>query len=137
MYSVEWQNGVATCPHTTVARRKIRPDAIDTIISAELPDKTEDHIIRYCKTHDTRTMRTLNRNSPCMQEGHCSKDILELFSEQTISGENGYPLYRRKSPQHGGFTAKIRLRGQEIDLDNRWVMPYSPVLSRTFKLTSM
>ncbi|GBP62999.1 ATP-dependent DNA helicase PIF1 [Eumeta japonica] len=59
--------------------------------------------------------------------------ISSSSSEQTISGENGYPLYRRKSPQHGGFTAKIRLRGQEIDLDNRWVMPYSPVLSRTFQ----
>lgn len=42
-------------------------------------------------------------------------------------------IHRRKSPQQGGFTAKIRLHGQEIDLDNRWVVPYSPVLSRTFE----
>ncbi|GBP42624.1 ATP-dependent DNA helicase pif1 [Eumeta japonica] len=104
-------------------------------VSAELPDKTEDPILfDIVKTHMIHgPCGTLNRNSPCMQEGHCSKRYPRALSEQTISGENGYPLYRRKSPQHGGFTAKIRLRGQEIDLDNRWVVPYSPVLSRTFQ----
>ncbi|GBP61498.1 hypothetical protein EVAR_34735_1 [Eumeta japonica] len=136
MYSVEWQK--PGLPHAHILlwlEEKIRPDAIDTIISAELPDKTEDPILfDIVKTHMIHgPCGTLNRNSPCMQEGHCSKRYPRALSEQTISGENGYPLYRRKSPQHGGFTAKIRLRGQEIDLDNRWVVPYSPVLSRTFQ----
>ena len=136
MYSVEWQK--RGLPHAHILlwlEEKLRPDAIDTVISAEFPDKNEDPILfDIVKTHMIHgPCGTLNRNSPCMQDGHCCKRFPRALSEQTISGENGYPLYRRKSPQQGGFTAKIRLHGQEIDVDNRWVVPYSPVLSRTFQ----
>ncbi|GBN43663.1 hypothetical protein AVEN_262640-1 [Araneus ventricosus] len=48
--------------------------------------------------------------------------------KNTQRGEDGYPLYRRRSPVDGGFTAEIN----GIEMDNRWVVPYSPVLSRTF-----
>ncbi|XP_046966957.1 uncharacterized protein LOC124534968 [Vanessa cardui] len=61
------------------------------------------------------------------------KNTLEHFQTTQYHGENGYPLYRRKSPQQGGFTAKIKVNRQEIEVDNKWVVPYSPVLSRTFQ----
>ncbi|XP_045511060.1 uncharacterized protein LOC123705982 [Colias croceus] len=136
MYSVEWQK--RGLPHAHILlwlEEKLRPDTIDSVISAEFPDKTQDPMLfDIVKTHMIHgPCGTLNRNSPCMQEGHCSKRYPRALTEHTISGENGYPLYRRKSPQQGGFTAKIRLHGQEIDVDNRWVVPYSPVLSRTFQ----
>jgi hypothetical protein len=44
------------------------------------------------------------------------------------TGEDDYPQYHRHSPEDGGFTVKIN----GIDIDNRWVVAYNPVLSRTF-----
>ena len=32
----------------------------------------------------------------------------------------------------GGALAMIKVRGENIEEDNRWVVPYSPVLLRTF-----
>ncbi|XP_043467393.1 ATP-dependent DNA helicase pif1-like [Leptopilina heterotoma] len=52
---------------------------------------------------------------------------------ETITGEDGYPTYRRRSPEQGGFTAELRVRREIITVDNRWIVPYSPVLLRTFE----
>lgn len=42
--------------------------------------------------------------------------------------DDGYPQYRRRSPGEGGFTFDIN----GVEFDNRWVVPYNPVLLRTF-----
>ena len=48
-------------------------------------------------------------------------------------GEDGYPKYRRRSPDDGGFTATIRQGNQrEITVDNKWVVSYSPLLCKAF-----
>ncbi|UYV69864.1 hypothetical protein LAZ67_7001017 [Cordylochernes scorpioides] len=40
---------------------------------------------------------------------------------------------RRRAPEAGGFTAKVKIRGrEEVTIDNRWVVPYSPLLSKMF-----
>ena len=70
----------------------------------------------------------LNRNSPCMVDGACTKNYPRPFLKETQTGEDGYPKYRRRSLADGGFTVKIN----EVILDNRWVVPYNPVLSHTF-----
>ncbi|QQP50759.1 ATP-dependent DNA helicase, partial [Caligus rogercresseyi] len=44
------------------------------------------------------------------------------------TGEDGYPLYRRRTPEEGGFTA----RKKGLQLDNRWVVPHSPLLCKLF-----
>ncbi|UYV82497.1 hypothetical protein LAZ67_21002535 [Cordylochernes scorpioides] len=42
-------------------------------------------------------------------------------------------MLRRRAPEAGGFTAKVRIRGrEEVAIDNRWVVPYSPLLSKMF-----
>ena len=42
---------------------------------------------------------------------------------ETQSGEDGYPKYRRRAPDDGGFSATIQRRNQgEITVDNQWVV---------------
>ncbi|CAH2100130.1 unnamed protein product [Euphydryas editha] len=61
------------------------------------------------------------------------KDIQKALVDETVTGHDGYPLYRRRSRDNGGFTVEKRVSGQQVTLDNRWVVPYSPVLSRAFR----
>lgn len=31
------------------------------------------------------------------------------------------------------FSVKIRMKGVEIDIDNKWIVPYNPLLSKMFQ----
>ncbi|GBM89299.1 hypothetical protein AVEN_88465-1 [Araneus ventricosus] len=64
-----------------------------------------------------------------MKDGICSKKYSRQLIKETQTGDDGYPKFRR-SPEDGGCTAKIRFRGKEIEIDNKWVVPYSPLLSK-------
>lgn len=45
----------------------------------------------------------------------------------------GYPLYRRRESADGGFTAEIVTTGRvPMVIDNKWVVPYCPFLTKTF-----
>ncbi|GFU82926.1 ATP-dependent DNA helicase [Trichonephila clavipes] len=70
----------------------------------------------------------INKSSPCMLNGNCTKKYPRCFQKETQTGEDGYPQYRRRSPEDGGIVTQIK--GNNVD--NRWVVPYNPVLSRTF-----
>lgn len=50
-----------------------------------------------------------------------------------MTGNDGIPFYRRRKVDEGGRTAVLRKNGQDITIDNRWIVPYSPVLSRMFE----
>jgi len=52
---------------------------------------------------------------------------------ETQTGEDGYPLYRRRIPGDGGFTTYINMHNREIEVENRWIVPYNPVLSKMFQ----
>ncbi|UYV80771.1 hypothetical protein LAZ67_19001682 [Cordylochernes scorpioides] len=68
-----------------------------------------------------------------MKNSSCSKKYPKQFLLETQTNENGYPLYRRRAPEAGGFTAKVKIRGrEEVTIDNRWVVPYSPLLSKIY-----
>ncbi|GFX95421.1 ATP-dependent DNA helicase [Trichonephila clavipes] len=56
------------------------------------------------------------------------RKYLRCFQKETQTGEDGYPQYHRRSPEDGGIVTQIK--GNNVD--NRWVVPYNPVLSRTF-----
>ncbi|KIH54434.1 hypothetical protein ANCDUO_15421 [Ancylostoma duodenale] len=79
----------------------------------------------------------LNPNSPCMKDGKCSKKFPREFIQETQTGNDGYPLYRRRRPEEGGFatTARVRVNNEiiEVEVDNRWVVPYCPLLSKMFE----
>ncbi|XP_071565387.1 uncharacterized protein [Temnothorax nylanderi] len=131
MYSVEWQK--RGLPHIHILlwlEQRIFPDMIDKVICAEIPDPVQDsllhNIVKANMIHGP--CGGLNRNSPCMKGGNCSKRYPRLLLKNTQTGNDGYPQYRRRSQADGGFTVKIN----DIELDNRWVVPYNPVLLRIF-----
>ena len=69
-----------------------------------------------------------NPNSPCMENGKCTKGYPKEFLKETIvNPENSYPTYRRRSPADGGRQRKHPKSDRIID--NRDVVPYNPLLS--------
>lgn len=138
MNSIEWQK--RGLPHTHILiwlEERIRPEQMDDIISAELPDPALDPIL-----YDIVTSTMIhgpcghhNPDSPCMDEvkGTCTKRYPKLLNKETQTGEDGYPQYRRRSPTDGGQSYLKKLKnGQEVTIDNRWVVPHNRTLSRLF-----
>ncbi|KAK9756878.1 hypothetical protein RND81_01G126800 [Saponaria officinalis] len=105
MYTVEFQK--RGLPHAHILLFLHRDDkcpnaeAIDKIISAEIPDK-----VRQPRLH---------------QNGNCTKHFPKKFNENATVDEDGYPMYRRRDDG-----AKVDKNG--IELDNRYVVPYNPKL---------
>lgn len=121
-------------------------EKIDQIIWAEIPDKTKDpelfEIVTSCILHSP--YGEINRCSPCMvQNGQglmvCSKRFPKQFQDETTFPENGYPLYHRKrivTEEQNNFLYSFRPRGRvgaEFIIDNRWVVPYNPYLTKEYK----
>ena len=138
LYTVEWQK--RGLPHAHILlwmKEKIKPSEIDTIISAELPDKEIDpillEVVKAQMVHEP--CGSINRLSPCMvNDGKkCSKDYPRKFVANTQTGNDGYPTYRRRMPGDGGFETTIGTFPNEKVVDNRWIVPYSPLLCKIFK----
>lgn len=136
MYSVEWQK--RGLPHAHILLwliEKIRPDQVDSIISAEITDAeldpelyevvTTQMIHGPCGDH--------NRHSPCMVGNKCSKRYPRSLQAEAITGNDGYPLYRRRSPDDNGRTVTMKVKGKDVLVDNTWIVPYCPLLSKVFK----
>uniref|UniRef100_UPI00358ED5B8 uncharacterized protein n=1 Tax=Myxine glutinosa TaxID=7769 RepID=UPI00358ED5B8 len=136
MYSIEWQKRGLPHIHILVwLKDKIRPAQVDDIISAEIPNPTEDKVL-----HEVVVKHMLhgpcghiNTHSPCMKAGKCTKRYPRPLLTETQTDQDGYPLYRRRKPGDGGFTTTLRVKQQEIVIDNQWVVPFNPLLSRIFK----
>ncbi|XP_072400392.1 uncharacterized protein [Diabrotica undecimpunctata] len=111
---------------------KIRPEEIDSIISAEIPDPSADQVLFDIVTANMihGPCGTLHRSSPCMAHGKCTKNFPKDFTNDTIKNTDGYPIYRRRSPDNGGYLFIKNI--SNTDIDNRWVVPYSPLLSKTY-----
>ena len=67
-----------------------------------------------------------------MKDGQCSKGFPKQFISETQYSNDGYPLYRRRKPGEGGNTTTRKVLGREVTIDNRWVVPYSPMLSEMY-----
>ncbi|CAH2207398.1 jg2803, partial [Pararge aegeria aegeria] len=136
MYTVEWQKRGLPHIHILVwLKDKIKPEQIDSVISAEFPNPNEDpilfEIVKSNMIHGP--CGRVNPQSPCMADGKCTKKYPKQLICETQSGDDNYPKYRRRSPSDGGFTAKIVKRNGEFEVDNGWVVPYNPLLSRLCK----
>ncbi|XP_028968407.1 uncharacterized protein LOC100900896 [Galendromus occidentalis] len=125
MYSIEWQK--RRLPHAHILIwlvNKITPDQIDGIISAEMTNPYIDpglhEIVMQNMFHGP--CGDLNPRCVCMVNGKCSKRYPKRLIPSTITGNDGYPQYRRRSVEDGVTI-----------LDNTWIVPYSPLLSKTFK----
>ncbi|CAB3241119.1 unnamed protein product [Arctia plantaginis] len=73
--------------------------------------------------------------SPCMENGKCKKKFPKPHTNDTITDIDGYPMYRRRSTDNGGHTFTMRLPNfpNQVEFDNQWMVPYSPLLSKTYK----
>ena len=69
--------------------------------------------------------------APCMENGRCSKGFPKDFHKETVvDPESYYAIYRRTSPEDGGRTTTLPKSGRKVD--NGWVVPYNPFLSRRY-----
>ncbi|XP_050683986.1 uncharacterized protein LOC126978909 [Leptidea sinapis] len=135
MFSIEWQKrGLPHSYNLIWLKEKIHSNQIDDVIKAEFPNPVEDPVLYeiIVKQMIHGPCGALNMQSPCIKDNKCSKRYPRSFLSETQTGDDGYPQYRRRPPSEGGFTAKIRVRGEEIEIDNRWVVPYNPLLSKMF-----
>jgi hypothetical protein len=132
VYVVEFQKrGLPHCHLLIVLHNesKLR-DAhdIDSLISAEIPNQETDpelyDVVSSSMIHGPCGI--LNPQSPCMVNGVCSKDFPKEFVENTLLEVNGYPHYRRTD---NGQSVKVR----NVEVDNRWVVPYNPYLCKKYK----
>jgi hypothetical protein len=64
-----------------------------------------------------------------MADGKCTKCFPKNFTD-SITNVDGYPIYRRRNADNGGQSFTLNIFN--ADIDNRWVVPYSPLLSKTF-----
>ena len=120
-------------------RRLLEPAVVDRLISAELPTAESDPdghlttVVGSVMVHGP--CGAANPNAPCVQsQGNglpkvCSKRFPKSFAEETVVQDDSYPLYRRRN---NGQTYTKRIRGREVEVDNRWVVPYNPYLSRKY-----
>ncbi|XP_036343195.1 uncharacterized protein LOC118752408 [Rhagoletis pomonella] len=135
MYSVEWQKRGLPHAHILIwLKQKLTTDKIDDIICAEIPDINEDPELHATVTKNMihGPCGTLNQNSPCMVDGKCSKNYPKQLIAETMTGNDGYPMYRRRSPEDNGKTVTVKINNQDVEIDNRWIVPYSKLLSKTF-----
>ncbi|XP_075154209.1 uncharacterized protein LOC142227612 [Haematobia irritans] len=135
MYSVEWQK--RGLPHALLIwlLNKLHSNEVDDIISAEIPDPvTDPHL------HDIVTTQmvhgpcaALNPLSPCMVDGKYTKRYPRPLVAETVTGNDGYPVYRRSSKEDNGRTIEVKVKNQYIDIGNEFIVPYCPLLSRIFE----
>lgn len=136
MYSIEWQKRGLPHAHILIwCMDKIQPNEIDDIICAEIPDSALDpelfEIITQNMVHGP--CGALNIHSPCMIDGKCSKRYPRQLVSETITGNDGYPQYRRRSTEDNGKSITLKVRNNDVEIDNRWIVPYSPLLSKIYK----
>lgn len=115
-------------------------DHIDQLISAELPDRLREpelyEIVSKCMMHGPCGFH--NPKSPCMKEDSlgnsiCSKQYPKKFHPTTVVNNDGYPTYRRRMD---GRTHTVQLSSfnyQPFMMDNTWVVPYNPYLTKKYK----
>ena len=93
---------------------------IDSIVSAELPDKDQDPI-GYAAV-STFMMHgpcgAINTSAQCMESGKCKKFYPKPFKSCITIDEDGFPHYRRKE------TSTTTMQSG-IELDNRFVVPHN------------
>ena len=140
LYSIEWQKrGLPHCHLLLwlIAEHRITPDKIDNVICAEIPNPTVDPELHQIAMSNMvhGPCGSINPQSPCMQDGHCSKKYPKQYISESQLGADSYPLYKRSSPDDGGQVSTISMRvgGTRIDqqVDNRWIVPYNKLLLRS------
>jgi hypothetical protein len=127
MYTIEFQK--RGLPHAHIllwldSRDKLQSsDSIDSVISAELPDK--EFFPELYKTVSNFMIHgpcgISCDTSTCMKDHRCSKFYPKKFVSETSFDSCGYPVYRRRD------TGQTVIK-KDVVLDNRSVVPYNAKL---------
>lgn len=131
VYTIEFQKRGLPHMHCLIFlddnQKLLTPEDIDSCISAEWPDPdTQPKLfdtIKRCMVHGP--CGPLNRNAPCMEKSRCTKAYPKAFQPFTRMDEDGFPLYRRRND------GRMFMVGVH-QIDNRWIVPYSPFLSAKY-----
>ena len=117
--SIEWQKRGLPHAHILVwlaAKNKIHANLIYFVISAEISEKaTNPRLHKIVMANMIHGLcGPLNKNLPCMVDNYCSKHFPKNFCRETQYSNDGYPLYRRRSPDEGGYTGVKKLKAKTI-----------------------
>ena len=116
---------------------KLRNGAdVARVISAELPSQDQPELFSVIKRHNIHGPcgHGINLQSPCIRNGNCSKKFPKYsVDDPTKFTQEGGAILQRRSPRNGGNSFLLHMKnGIEFVVDNRWVVPYSPILSVMF-----
>ena len=147
MYVVEFQK--RGLPHIHILLiladhdRIVTPSLVDSVVSAELPPSPDDTEDPIAKAQRERLGEIVQKNmihgpcgneypnSPCMENGRCSKKFPKDFVKQTVvDPDNSYATYQRRSPTDGGRQVRDPKSGRMID--SSWVVPYNAYLTMVY-----
>jgi len=130
LYTIEFQKHGLPHAHIIIflqPQAKLHtPEDIDSLMSFEFPTDNDD-LLKLIKSYMVhRPCGNHNPNAPCMVNGECSKGFSKPFGEQTIVTEDFYARTRRCN------TGQKYAVG-EHEVDNRWVVCYSPYLTWKYR----
>ncbi|XP_071739059.1 uncharacterized protein [Rutidosis leptorrhynchoides] len=134
LYRIEFQKRglphAHICTFLKASYKLTTSQDIDSIISAEIPDKSTNldlyELVADFMMHGP--CGTQNPKSACMNETTktCTKSFPKRFQEHASVDENGYPVYRRRDNES-------RVYKGEAELHNGYVVPYNPFLLKKFQ----
>ncbi|XP_071719168.1 uncharacterized protein [Rutidosis leptorrhynchoides] len=133
VYTIEFQKcgfpHAHICLFLKAAYKFLTVEDVDRVISAEIPEKSEDpelyELMSDFMMHGPCGAQ--NPRSPCMNDKNsCSKLFPKSIREVTSVDDNGYPVYRRRD--NGSIIQK-----GDCTLHNGFVVPYNKFLLKKYQ----